>query len=196
MELMLDRRAIEEALAIGQSSFDKERAQFHEPYRALVSRAPIDYIDIVTPFRRVVLAAETRARLGDRRFGQKEALAVLNATPLQLGVYVELTFHPLNTYVGVPDYRVRLISAARAVGEPLTLDRIPRFGPRVEGVPLPYPFPGPPPSLPGRTLPMLGGTVIAVFDASQIDPKGSYVVAVTEAEKEFAKVTVNLERLR
>ena len=194
MELKLDRRAIEEAIAIGQSPLERDRVRFHEPYRLLVARPPIDYIDVVTPFRRVVLAAENRARLGDRRFGQAEALKLLDAASPQLGVYVELTFHPLNTYVGVPDYRVKLISAAGAATEPLTSDRVPRFGPRLAGSPLPYP--GPPPTLPGRTLPMLGGTVVTVFDGSLIDPNGSYLAAISETAKELARVKVDLGRLR
>ena len=160
----------------------------------MVSRPPIDYIDIVTPFRRVVLAAETLARLGDRRFGQAEALKLLDATSLQLGVYVELTFHPLNTYVGVPDYRVKLMSSAGTVMEPLTSDRVPRFGPRLEGSPLPYP--GPSPTLAGRSLPMLGGTVVTMFDGSLGDPSGRYVATVSEVEKELARVNVDLGRLR
>ena len=41
----------------------------------------LDYVDVVTPFRRVVLAAEARLRAGERLFGQREALAVLDSAP-------------------------------------------------------------------------------------------------------------------
>ena len=62
----------------------------------------MDYLEIVTPFRRIVLAAQARAGAGDRRFGQREALEIEAAAPGQIDLYAELTFHPLNTFVLVP----------------------------------------------------------------------------------------------
>ncbi len=196
LQLALDRRALEEAIAIGQSSIESERSRFHAPYRVFVARPPVDYLDIVTPFRRVVLAAETRARLGDRRFGQADALKVLESAPMMIGVHVELTFHPLNTYVGIPEYQVTL---ARPGGEPVqpsTIERVARFGPRMEGNPLPFPFSGSPPSLPGRSLPMLGATVVAAFDAGRLAPGSIYDIAFSEARKEIARVKMDLGGLR
>src|SRR5262245_16921436 len=112
---VLDRRGIEEAILIGQSRFDAERARFHTGYRIQVSRQPVDWIDVITPFHRVALAAEEKARLGDRVFGQREANAALNAAPNVIELLFELTFHPLNTFVGVPAYDVAL---TRANGKP------------------------------------------------------------------------------
>ena len=196
IQVALDRRALEEAIAIGQSSIESERTRFHAPYRVLVSRPPVDYLDIVTPFRRVVLVAEMRARLGDRRFGQAEALKVLDSGPMMIGVHVELTFHPLNTYVGVPEYHVTLVSLAGNVVAPSTIDRVARFGPRMEGNRLPYPFSGSPPSPPGRSLPLLGATIVADFDAGRLDSNFVNDIVVSEAKKEIARVKMELGGLR
>ena len=75
------------------------------------------------------------------RIDPHEALDLLAAAPDQIDFYVELTFHPLNTYIGVPAYDVRLLrsAAGAAAIDPRTLERFPRYGARVEGLPLPYP---------------------------------------------------------
>ena len=59
-----DLQAVNDAIAIGQSRVESVRLRFHEPYRIRVAQPPVDYVDVVTPFRRVVLAAEERARVG------------------------------------------------------------------------------------------------------------------------------------
>jgi hypothetical protein len=182
MQPVLDAPALQEAIAIGQSRLAAERARFHQPYRIPIGTAPVDYVDIVTPFRRVELAAEALAAAGEHGFGQRQALEILGAAPDQIDAYVELTFHPLNTYIGVPDYDVMLLTnGGNGRVLPLTIDRIPRYGARVDGLPLPLPTPGGSVRVPKGSQPMLGGTIIARFDARMIDPGGSYDVVVTEA---------------
>src|SRR4029079_12443309 len=108
-QLTLTPAEIEEAVRLGQTRIAADRTRFHAPYRILVTQAPVDYIDVVTPFRRVVLAADERARLGDRSFGQRQAIEMLNASHGQFDFVVELTFHPLNTFVTMPEYGVAVI---------------------------------------------------------------------------------------
>ena len=145
IELVLGPRALTEAVDIGQTRIDSIRTRFHQPYRLPVARPPVDYVDIVTPFRRVVLAAESRARAGDRLFGQREARATLGDTPEQVDVLVELTFHPQNTFIGVPTYVVRLLPVRAATGpvDPRDFSYVPRFGPRMDSVSPAYPYPIP-----------------------------------------------------
>jgi hypothetical protein len=192
----LDRRAIEEAIAIGHSRIESVRLRFHQPYRIPVNRAPVDYIEVITPFRRVEVEAETRARDGSRSLSQREALDLLAAAPDQIDFYVELTFHPLNTYIGVPAYDVRLLrsAAGAAAIDPRTLERFPRYGARVEGLPLPYPARATP--VPRRSEPVLGGTVVARFDARLLDRTAVYEVVVSEAGKEIARARSDLRALR
>src|SRR5918992_462061 len=91
--LPLDHLAIQDALTIANSSFDSTHRRFHADYRFPVNRPPVDFVSVVSPFRRLVLAAETQERLGQRMYGQREALAALQPDPDRFEVYVELTFH-------------------------------------------------------------------------------------------------------
>jgi hypothetical protein len=100
-EIGLERLALEEAMSIGQSHVESVRSRFHQPYRVVAASAPVDFVDVVTPFRKIVLAAEAQARAGSRRFGLRDAQQALG-DGTQLTLYVELTFHPFNTFLGVP----------------------------------------------------------------------------------------------
>jgi hypothetical protein len=193
----LDARAIQEAIAIGQSRISGERQRFHAPYRVQVAHAPVDYIDVITPFRRVVLDAQAQAEIGNHDYGQRSALQALAAASGAIELDVELTFSPLNTYIGVPDYRVALVPSGGTAPriEPESLDRVPRFGPRVAGVPLPSPRPGAL-ALQRHSEPMLGGTLIARYDSSRLDANGRYDVVVSEAGKELARAGLDFSRLR
>ena len=199
-DLDLDPREVIEALAIGQSSFDDDRTRFHRPYRLDIARPPLDWVDVVTPFRRVVIAAEIRARAGDRRFGQRDGLAVVDRYPRQVSVHAEFTFHPLNTMVLVPRYAVRWLTASGARIEPAVLEASPRYFPRVGSGALPTPPGAPvvPPSLPGRSQPLLGATVVAFFDGVVLlkpeDPARE--VVIEEAGQQLARLPIDLSRLR
>jgi hypothetical protein len=194
VEPVLDRRAMEEAILMGQSRFDAERTRFHNRYRISISRPPVDWIDVITPFHRVALAAEARARLGDRVFGQREALAALNVAPNLIELLVELTFHPLNNFVGVPAYDVTLTSQGTSI-KPQYINRYPRFGPRTGGNEPALPNPIAAPVL-GNGQPMLGGTLVVQFAADAIDPKGRYDIAIADGGKEIVRVAVDFGRMR
>ncbi len=185
---------VEEAIRTGQTRIAADRARFHAPYRVVAGQLPVDYVEVVTPFRRVVLAAEQRAQVGDRSFGQRQALQLLTEGDGQFDFAVDFTFHPLNTFVGMPAYDVALMNGSTRV-IPASLDRQPRFGARVEGLPPPIPIPGG--QIPGgMSQPILGGTVTARFKGEEIDPGGSMDLVVSEGGKELAHVAIDLGRLR
>jgi len=191
----LDRRALEEAVYVGQSRIEIERTRFHGPYRISVASPPVDWIDVVTPFHRVELAAEQAARAGRRMFGQREALAVLAAAPDQLDLLVEMTFHPLNTFVGIPSYEVVI---AKAGGDRLAarrIDRYPRFGPRPESTGPALPDPSVTPVL-GTGQPILGGMMVAVFDLSRLSTTERQFIIVLDGTKELARAGLDLARMR
>jgi len=190
----LDPEALAQAIEIGITRIDDTRSRFHAPYRIEVMQAPVDSIDVVTPFRRIALDAEAHTRAGQRLYGQREALATLGDTPSRVDLVVDLTFHPLNNYIGVPEYTVTLVGGAGRVMEPATISRAPRFGPRLSGT-VPYPY------LTGGAGPqngnaLTGGLVVAGFDGTMLDPRGSYLVVIREKGKEIAKAPVNFGRLR
>ena len=194
-EQTLDRRSIDAAIAVGESRIEFVRTQFHEPYRIQVARSPVDYIDIVTPFRRVALLAQERAQAGGRLF-QGEAIALLGDRSTVVEILVEMTFHPLNAFVGVPAYDVELADASPVVRiNPLQIGRIPRFGARLEGRSLASPNTVVS-SSPGNSQPMLGGTVVATFGGDTLDPNGIYDVVVSEKGKELARAQVDMGTLR
>jgi hypothetical protein len=195
MQPTLDRRAIEEAIFIGQSRFDNERTRFHAPYRIAVSRAPVDWIDVITPFHRVALAAEGRARLGDRVFGQREALAALNAAPNLIELLVELSFHPQNVFVGVPAYDVSLMRGQEKAIKAQYINRYPRFGPRTDGNGPALPNPNAAPIL-GNGQPMLGGTMVVQFAAAAIDANGRYDIVFADGGKEIVRAGLDLGKMR
>jgi hypothetical protein len=200
IELTLDRRSIEQALYIAHSSIQDTHFRFHADYRFTVAKAPVDFVEIVSPFRRLVLQAETSFRQGRRMFGQREALAALQPDPDRVEVYVELTFHPLNTFVNVPEYGVELAPAGGPAARvrPELIDRLGRYGPRLNdsGYPFPYPYPVAP-RVPASSEPLLGATMIARFSGSTIDPAGAYEVVVSEGNREIGRTwRVNLGQLR
>jgi hypothetical protein len=196
VQMTLDRRAIEEAIYIGQSRIESERSRFHEPYRVRVAQPPIDWIDVITPFHRVELAAEMNARRGGRQYSQREAMDVLDKAKNQIDLLIEMTFHPLNTFVRVPLYEVEVVPpSGNSRIKPLRTDRFPRFGPRAEsaGPALPAPNAS---AVFGGGQPVLGGTIIAVLDGSTLDPKQRVSVAVLDGKTELARAALNLAALR
>ena len=199
VELTLDSRAIQEALWIANHSLDSEHRRFHADYRFAVNAAPVDFLSIVTPFRRVVLAAETEVRLGRRMFGQREALGALQPDPQRVQIFVELSFHPLNTFVNVPEYTVELAPASgRGPSIPAAhVDRLPRVGPRFDAPWYPFPYPySAGPGVPSGSGPLLGGTLVARFDGEALDPEGVYLVSVKDGRAVLGRARVDLARLR
>jgi hypothetical protein len=191
-------RLIAQALSIGQSRIDSVRTRFHQVYRLQVSRPPIDYIDIVTPFRRVVLLAEERTQLGIRGFTQSEAAAALGARADVVELRVEMTFHPQNAFVGVPAYDVELVTVPPAPAgrlKPRKVELNPRFGVRLETAPQPSPAGGSP-SQRGGGAPLTGGTIAAAFAIGMLNGTGVYDVVVSEKGKELARARVNFAGLR
>jgi hypothetical protein len=195
MQSMLDARSLEEAIAIGQTRIDADRARFHRPYRIPVGTAPVDMVHVVTPFRRVEIASEERARAASNGLPQREALQVLANAPDQLDLYIELTFHPLNTYIGVPTYEVVLVPRGTTGRvEPRTVERFPRYGARLENALLPVI--GSTPTVGRGAQPLLGGTILLTFDIRRLDANGAYDVVLSEAGKEMARARVDLSMVR
>jgi len=193
-EIRFDRLLLEAALSIGQSRVPTVHTRFHEPYRIKVSAAPVDFVEIVTPFRKVVLAAESAQRTGGSLYGLRAAQETAGAGN-DAAVYVELTFHPHNTFVGVPDYKVALRHDESDVS-PASIERIPRSGPRVEGIPsISPPVPG---GLirPKGSQPVTGGTLIAHFATGTLNPQGTYDVRVLDGASVLATARVDFAKLR
>jgi hypothetical protein len=191
-EPVLTPQLVTEAIALGHSATEASRRAFHARYRVEVGIAPVDYLDVVTPFRRVVLAAQQRREAGQLMLSQREAMALTAAAGDAVEVQVELTFHPFNTFVGVPGYGVTLVDALDGAAlPPREVTRIPRFGPRIGGLPLPVPT-----APPAGSDPLTGGVMIAAFEARLVRPDGVYTVVVDDDGKDLARARVALGALR
>ena len=190
----IDYDSIDEALMFGRSGSASARARFHDGYRRGGPQAPVDFVEIVTPYRRLVIAAQQHADAGDRGFGQRQALEMLKGTGPRIDVRVEMTFHPQNNYIGVPAYQVVLSGEGNRRVSPRSLDRLSRWTPRIDGLPPPAPAGGD--SGPSRGRPLLGGTLVALFDLETLSADGSYDVLVIDEGRELAKVRIDLGRMR
>jgi hypothetical protein len=195
VQLTLDRRGIEEAIYIGQSRIDADRTRFHAPYRIRVTQPPVDWIDVITPFHRVELAAEMNARSGGRMFSQRDAMEVLKDSTNQIDLLIEMSFHPLNTFVAVPAYQVEVALTGGRRITPRRIDRFPRFAPRPDstGPALPTPNAS---AVFGGGLPVVGGTMIAALDAATFDPNQRLDVIVLDGKTELARAAIDLGKMR
>jgi hypothetical protein len=196
-EPAISPRLIDEAVVLGQNRIEATHVRYHQPYRLKVARAPIDYIDVVTPFRRVVLLAEERAQGGSRGFTQREAIEALGDRSAVVELRVEMTFHPLNTFVGVPAYDVELVALAspRVRLTPSDVARVPRFGARMDVAPL-QSAGGGPAGQPGISQPLTGGTIAVGFPIDMLNGSAVYDVIVSEKGAELARTRVNFGILR
>jgi hypothetical protein len=195
-ETALTPRLLDEALSIGQSRIESVRARFHQPYRLQIARPPFDYVDVVTPFRRVVLLTEDRTNLGIRGFTTREAADALGTQAGVVELRVEMTFHPQNVFIGVPGYDLAL--AAPGTPDrlaPMEVMRLPRFGPRIDGA-QPAPSGGPPDPRRGGSLPLTGGTLVAVYPVGTVKATEAYDIVISEMGKELARARVNFGGLK
>jgi hypothetical protein len=190
VQLRLDAQSILDAIAVGQASVESQRARFHAAYRIGVGQTPVDYIEVVTPFRRVAVEAERRARTGDRRFGQRQALEWLEAQGDGVELWLELTFHPLHTFVRVPDYGVAVHAPGGAAVEARTTAQVPRHGARIERLPTREVI-----AAPTRLEPLVGGTLIVELDGIS-DARATYTVVVSESGTELARASIPFGRMR
>jgi len=195
LQAMLDRRAIEEAIFIGQSRIELERSRFHVPYRVRVAKPPIDWIDVITPFHKVELASEANARAGGRMFSQLEALKALGNAPTEIDLLIEMSFNPLNTFVAVPLYDLVIVTGGGRRVSTQRVERFPRSGSRPESVGPALPTPNVGTTF-GGGQPVMGGTILAVLDGSAFDAKERIEVVVMDGKNELARVTVDLAMMR
>lgn len=189
----LDLAAVDDALTMIRSGGASDRARFHERYRVTVGKAPLDYLDVVTPFRRIVLAGSARAAAGDRSFGQRQALEMLKTSGGRLDIYLELTFHPLNTYISIPDYEVTLGADGGTTISPAERTHVLRWTPRLEALPQ-VPLPSRP-SVPAGSQ-LLGATVVAQFELKDLNPRGTYDVVFGLEKREAGRARVDFGPMR
>ena len=135
---VLSDRDIAAALSIANGS-EATRALFHARYRIAVDDPVIEHLEIISEFRRFVLAAEDQLKAGNWMMARggfdpkgrtlKDLLRPLEG---QLSIRVRLRFHPQNNYVALPAFDILLgeptLLALNAVRVPRTDARNRRTG--------------------------------------------------------------------
>lgn len=140
---------IAHALNIANGS-EGTRARFHSAYIVVVDHPTIEHLDVITEFRRFVLAAEDQLKAGNWMMGRggfgpkgRTLREVLRPLEGQVSIRARLRFHPQNSYITLPAFDILLgeptllaINATRtahimpANGEPGTRDVI--YGATIE----------------------------------------------------------------
>jgi hypothetical protein len=179
----LTERDIAHALSIAGGS-EASRALFHAPYRIAIDDPLIEHLEIVTEFRRFVLAAEEQLTRGNWMMARggfdakgrtiKDALQPLTG---QLSVRVRLRFHPQNNYAALPAFDILL-------GEPTLLAlhtiRTPHITPATGD--------------PGSRDVVTGATIEVFYNAPTIGDRTLPVRLLFES-REVARVSTDFSRV-
>ena len=201
VEANLPMQGVDDAIVFARMAQRGARQAFHDRYVRTVGDT-VSRISIVSEYRRVVLLAEERIRLGDRSYSVRQMTSELEPWRGLVEVIVDLTFHPQNNYVGVPLIDVLLVPLdVQSAVMPFTAeatDRIPRFG--VFREPLPpdtpwWPFPPVAATVTPRAEPVTGGWVQASFDAGPV-ASGRFDVVVKEGATTLGSAAFDFGALR
>lgn len=172
-------RDVERALKLAQAP-EPQRAAFHKPYILQPGHPELEQLEVITEYRRYLLATEEQLRMGNWLFAQspRDAQEKLKPWRERLTLIARLRFHPQNVLIGIPPYEIRLGAPDLA---PLDLTRTP-----INAL------------LSGRrgdfNAPLVGATLEAVFDSTAIGPAARPVILSLEG-KPVASVAVDFARL-
>ncbi len=181
----IDAAAVDQAIALGRTPGSPDLSRFHQQYVIGLGGPMLDRLEIITEFRRVVLATEEHARLADIGWGARDAERMLRPWRDKITLVLHVTFPPNNTYREMPPLGIVLYARPGSGGpgrmEPIDLRATPRY---ISGQPAP------------AGTPILGGRVDATFDARALDPHGIYLAGIDMDRREVRRVEVNFARVR
>ena len=183
--LALGQSDVERALAIARES-DRDRASFHARYLTVVKDSPVEQIEIISEFRRLVLTAEEHLRRGDWLFTRSPQSAIEAVRPQQgnASIVAQVRFHPLNAYVTAPSIEIRINSRDGSPGpEALDSHSTTLY---VQG-----------PSRTSKTntgIPISGEIVEARFEPSALARETLAVVVLLDG-KELARALIDFSRI-
>jgi hypothetical protein len=181
-ELMTERD-VAQALNVANGS-EASRANFHARYRVAIEDALIEHLEIVTEFRRFVLAAEEQAKAGNWMMARggydtkgRTLKDLLNPRSGQLSVRARLRLHPHNNYVTLPAFDILL-------GDPTLL--------AIDAVRAPHVTPAT--GAPGTRDLIYGATIETFYNAPTIADRVLPLRMLFEG-KEVARVSVDFSRV-
>jgi hypothetical protein len=111
---VMTEREIAQALNIANGS-DASRGLFHAPYRVAIDDPLIEHLEVITEFRRFVLAGEEQLKNGNWMMARggydtkgRTLKDLLGARAGQVSIRARLRFHPHNNYVTLPAFDILL----------------------------------------------------------------------------------------
>jgi hypothetical protein len=181
---VLSDRDISYALAVANGS-DATRVAFHAPYALSVSDPTIEHLEVITEFRRFVLAAEEQLKLGNWMMARggfdpkgRTLKDVLRPVSGQVSIRARLRFHPQNSYKTLPPFDL-------LVGEPTLLAINATRAPHITTI-----------VVDGGSIDVIQGATIETFyNAPTINDRILPVRMIFEG-KEIARVSVDFSRVQ
>jgi hypothetical protein len=175
LDLDVTASDVERAMAIARSS-EGERARFHAAYIVSPVNDTVERIDVITEFRRLVMAGEARGLMGDWMFLHSIAPAqkAVERWHGLVTVSARLRFHPLNVLTSIPSYTIVLGGEPQA--DPVAARTTPIWGQ-------------------GDSTALLGANLEADFRAADVG-QAARVVRIVLERGEVASVTVDFARIQ
>jgi hypothetical protein len=183
INVALSQGDIARALNIASES-EQVRARFHAPYVIPVNDSTVEQVDVITEFRRYVMAAEDQAKLGNWILAQggtdlsgRRITDMVLPWKSRVSIRTRLRFHPQNTYGDIPPIET-------LVGAPpiAALDVI--------RTSITAPASGPKPGF----QPLMGAVIETVFDAASLG-RTSAPIRILLNGREIKRLTVDFSRL-
>lgn len=181
---VLTERDIAYAFNIANGS-EPTRLLFHAPYIIPVDDPTIEHLDVITEFRRFVLAAEDQLKAGNWMMGRggfdqkgRTLKDVLRPLGGQVSIRARLRFHPHNSYVTLPAFDILL-------GDPTLL--------AINTIRTPHITPAT--GEPGTRDVIDGATIEVFYNAPTIGDRTLPVRMLSEG-KELTRVSVDFSRVQ
>ena len=161
-------------------SSEMDRARFHAAYVFTPQDPTVERLEIITEFRRAVLAGEDRLRMGDHMFGLRVLEQAVKDWHDRVTIRVDLRFHPQNVLISVPDYRVIVGTGGNDLIQAIETKRTPTFGLLSQDQ---------------KSAPIVGATIEAVFSAAQFG-RSMWPVRVVLNGEDVAATSVDFGNLQ
>jgi hypothetical protein len=181
---VMTEQEIAQALSIANGS-EASRALFHAPYRVAIEDPLIEHLEVITEFRRFVLAAEEQLKSGNWTMARggydpkgRTVKDLLRPRSGQVSIRARLRFHPLNNYVTLPAFDILL-------GDPTLL--------AIDAVRTPHINPSN--GEPGRRDVIRGATIETFYNAPTIADRVLPLRLLFEG-KEIARLSVEFSRVQ
>jgi len=119
---------IERAMSLARAR-ETERTPFHHRYIVDLPGPVVTQIEVITPFRRLVMIGEDHVIRGDSMFtrGVRAAEEAIRSTRGIITIRATLRFNPLNTFIEPPPYTLAVSAASRGALEPIGTQVMPTF---------------------------------------------------------------------